>query len=512
MTSSNEPFESLSRIRNKSLQSKVMSAEEAAELIPAGSTVGMSGFTGSGYPKRIPAALAKRIRALNDSGTKFKINVWTGASTAPELDGVLAEVDGINMRLPYQSDPICRKKINSGEMSYMDIHLSHVAQQAWFGFLGKPNIAVIEVTAINEDGTLVPAGSVGNNKTWIDQADHVILEVNYALNEKLDGMHDIYYGTAIPPNRKPIMLTKPDQRIGVPHYICPPEKIIGIVETNDFDRVNNFSEPNDVAKAIAGHILKFFDEEVAKGRFPKNLLPLQSGVGDVSNAVIAGLQHGHFENLTSYTEVIQDGMLELIKSGKMTSVSATALSLSPSGLKEFNDNIDFYRERIILRTQEISNHPELIRRLGVIAINGMIEADIYGNVNSTHIMGSGMMNGIGGSGDFTRNSFVSIFVRPSIAKDGAISAIVPMVSHHDHTEHDTQIIVTEQGLADLRGLNPSQRAALIIEKCAHPDYKEQLWDYFNRAKAQDRPRHTPHILSEALSWHDNYEKKGTMKK
>lgn len=483
MTSSNEPFESLSRIRNKSLQSKVMSAEEAAELIPAGSTVGMSGFTGSGYPKRIPAALAKRIRALNDSGTKFKINVWTGASTAPELDGVLAEVDGINMRLPYQSDPICRKKINSGEMSYMDIHLSHVAQQAWFGFLGKLNIAVIEVTAINEDGTLVPAGSVGNNKTWIDQADHVILEVNYALNEKLDGMHDIYYGTAIPPNRKPIMLTKPDQRIGVPHYICPPEKIIGIVETNDFDRVNNFSEPNDVAKAIAGHILKFFDEEVAKGRFPKNLLPLQSGVGDVSNAVIAGLQHGHFENLTSYTEVIQDGMLELIKSGKMTSVSATALSLSPSGLKEFNDNIDFYRERIILRTQEISNHPELIRRLGVIAINGMIEADIYGNVNSTHIMGSGMMNGIGGSGDFTRNSFVSIFVRPSIAKDGAISAIVPMVSHHDHTEHDTQIIVTEQGLADLRGLNPSQRAALIIEKCAHPDYKEQLWDYFNRAKA-----------------------------
>lgn len=512
MTSSNEPFESLSRIRNKSLQSKVMSAEEAAELIPAGSTVGMSGFTGSGYPKRIPAALAKRIRALNDSGTKFKINVWTGASTAPELDGVLAEVDGINMRLPYQSDPICRKKINSGEMSYMDIHLSHVAQQAWFGFLGKLNIAVIEVTAINEDGTLVPAGSVGNNKTWIDQADHVILEVNYALNEKLDGMHDIYYGTAIPPNRKPIMLTKPDQRIGVPHYICPPEKIIGIVETNDFDRVNNFSEPNDVAKAIAGHILKFFDEEVAKGRFPKNLLPLQSGVGDVSNAVIAGLQHGHFENLTSYTEVIQDGMLELIKSGKMTSVSATALSLSPSGLKEFNDNIDFYRERIILRTQEISNHPELIRRLGVIAINGMIEADIYGNVNSTHIMGSGMMNGIGGSGDFTRNSFVSIFVRPSIAKDGAISAIVPMVSHHDHTEHDTQIIVTEQGLADLRGLNPSQRAALIIEKCAHPDYKEQLWDYFNRAKAQDRPRHIPHILSEALSWHDNYEKKGTMKK
>ena len=179
-------------------------------------------------------------------------------------------------------------------------------------------------------------------------------------------------------------------------------------------------------------------------------------------------------------------------------------------LDELNENIDFYREKIILRQQDISNHPEIVRRLGIIAMNGLIEADIYGNVNSTHIMGSRIMNGIGGSGDFARNGSLSIFMTPSVAKGGNISAIVPMVSHVDHTEHDVKIIVTEQGLADLRGLSPRQRAKVVIENCAHPMYKDRLTDYYERACASKRGLHTPHILNEALSWHDNYETKGKM--
>ncbi|NEN74833.1 acetyl-CoA hydrolase/transferase family protein [Pelistega sp. NLN82] len=502
-------FQSLSRIKCKELHSKLMTPEAAAALIPPGATLGMSGFTGSGYPKRIPGALAERIRAAHAKGEAFKIKLLTGASTAPELDGVLAEVDGIELRMPFQGDPVCRKKINAGDINYIDIHLSHVTQQVQAGYYGKLDIAVIEVVGIREDGSLIPSASVGNNKTWIEQADKVLIEVNYALSEKLEGMHDIA-GTPLPPHREPILIHKTDDRIGDPYYHCPADKIIGIVETNDRDRVNSFSEPDEVAKKIASHILNFLKKEVEKGILPPNLLPLQSGVGDVSNAVISGLEHGEFENLTAYTEVIQDGMLGLIKSGKLTKVSATALSLSPEAVDDLNENIDFYRERIILRPQEISNHPEVIRRLGTIAINGMLEADIYGNVNSTHVMGSSMMNGIGGSGDFARNSFLSFFVRPSVAKDGDISGIVPMVSHVDQTEHDVQIIVTEQGLADLRGLAPRQRAKAIIENCAHPDYKEKLWDYFNRAQ-ESGAQHTPHILSEALSWHDKYLKTGSMK-
>ena len=87
----------------------------------------------------------------------------------------------------------------------------------------------------------------------------------------------------------------------------------------------------------------------------------------------------------------------------------------------------------------------------------MIEADIYGNVNSTHIMGSSIQNGIGGSGDFARNAYISMFLSPSTAKSGAISCIVPMVSHVDHTEHDVHVIVTEQGAR--RPARPARRGA-----------------------------------------------------
>ncbi len=499
-----------SRIHNAAMRSKIMSAEEAAALIPSGVNVGMSGFTGAGYPKEVPAALAKRIMDANLSGKKFKIGVWTGASTAPELDGALAMVDGVEMRLPYQSDPTCRKRINAGEMEYIDIHLSHVAQFVWFGFLGKLDVAVVEVAGIREDGSLIPSSSVGNNKTWIDQAEHIILEVNSWQNPALEGMHDIYYGTNLPPHRQPIPLVRPSDRIGDPYLRCDPNKVIAIVETNTSDRNSAFATPDDSSRKIAGHIVEFLQHEVKKGRLPKDLLPLQSGVGNIANAVMAELNRGPFENLTAYTEVLQDGMLDMIKSGKLTCASATAFSLSPAALIELNADLERYRDSIILRPQEISNHPEIIRRLGVIAMNGMIEADIYGNVNSTHVMGSKIMNGIGGSGDFARNAYLSIFMTPSQAKGGEISCIVPMVSHTDHTEHDVQVLVTEQGLADLRGLSPKQRAKVVIENCAHPHFRPALTDYYKRALDQSPGKQTPHLLDEVFNWHMRYLKDGQM--
>ena len=147
---------------------------------------------------------------------------------------------------------------------------------------------------------------------------------------------------------------------------------------------------------------------------PKNLLPIQSGVGNVANAVTAGFVHSDFRDLTVYTEVIQDGMLDLIDAGKLSFASGTAFSPSPEGMARFFKDIDKYKKYMILRPQEISNSAEVIRRLGVIAMNTAIEVDIYGNVNSTHIAGTQMMNGIGGSGDFARNAYLTIFYTPSI--------------------------------------------------------------------------------------------------
>ncbi|MDZ5454457.1 acetyl-CoA hydrolase/transferase family protein [Labrys sp. ZIDIC5] len=489
-----------------------MSAEAAARFIASGNTIGMSGFTGSGYPKAVPLALAARIEAEHTAGTPFRVRVWTGASTGPELDGALAKADGIEFRLPYNSDPIAREMINRGEMEYFDMHLSQVAPMAWQGFLGALDVAVIEIAGIRPDGALIPSSSVGNNKTWLDRANRVILEVNSWQNAALEGMHDIYYGTALPPHRVPIPLVRADDRIGEPYLRCDPQKIVAIVETSAPDRNLPFAPPDDVAHAIAGHLLEFLRHEVAKARLPASLLPIQSGVGNVANAVLGGLLDGPFENMTAYTEVIQDGMLDLLAAGKLRVASATAFSLSPEAAVRLNAAMTDFRDKMVLRPQEISNHPELIRRLGCLAMNGLIEADIYGNVNSTHIMGSRIQNGIGGSGDFARNAYISIFMTPSTAKGGKISAIVPQASHVDHIAQDVQVIVTEQGLADLRGLSPKQRAKVIIENCAHPDYKAGLWDYFRRARDHSYGQQSPSLPGEALSWHQRFIDTGSMRR
>ncbi len=489
-----------SRIHNAALRSKIMSADEAAALIRPGDNVGMSGFTGSGHPKEVPQALARRITAAANRGESFRIGLLTGASTAPELDGALFKANGVSMRLPYQSDPDGRNRINSGDAYYIDAHLSEVAQNTVWGHYGKLDVAVIEIVAILEDGRLVPSTSVGNNPTFLDMADRVILEVNAGLNAKLEGMHDIY-SVAQPPNRQPIPIMKASDRIGEPYMRVDPAKVVAVVETNCPDRDTQFSAPDENSRLIAGHILEFLGYEVKKGRTPATLLPLQSGVGNVANAVMAGLNDGPYENLTACTEVLQDGMLDMIRSGKLVCASATAVSLSKAALADFNANLDTYRKRIILRPQEISNNPEIVRRLGIITMNGMLEADIYGNVNSTHVLGSKMMNGLGGSGDFTRNAYLSIFMTPSLAKNGALSCIVPMVAHVDHTEPDVMVLVTEHGLADLRGLAPRQRARLVIEKCADPKFRPALKDYLERAEKAGVGMQTPHLLGEAYDWH-----------
>ena len=504
------PAMSLDRILDPRLQARVVSAEAAAALIQPGETVAMSGFTGSGYPKAVPVALAQRIEAAHQQGQAFQIKLMTGASTAPELDGALAKADGIALRMPFQTDPDARNRINAGKLDYIDIHLSHVAQHVWFGFYGEIDTAVVEVTAIQADGSLVPSTSVGNNKTWLDLAKKVIVEVNEWQPADIAGMHDIYYGTALPPHRKPIPLVHGDDRIGQTTLRCDPDKIAAVVRTNGPDRNSPFSPADETSQRIAGHLIEFLRHEVAKGRLPANLLPLQSGVGNIPNAVLAGLASSGFRELEAFTEVIQDGMLELLKSGVLRYASCTGFALSPAANEAFKRDIAFYRERIVMRTQEISNHPELVRRLGCIGMNGMIEVDLYGNVNSTHVMGSRIMNGIGGSGDFTRNGFLSAFLSPSTAKNGTISAIVPMVSHVDHTEHDVSVIVTEQGLADLRGLTPKQRARQLIDHCVHPDYRAQLEDYFDRASRDSYGKHTPHLLPEALSWHQRWLDTGSM--
>lgn len=498
------------RIRNKNLLNKVVSAEEAADLIKNGMNVGTSGFTPAGYPKAVPLALAKKIK---ETGEQIKINLLTGASVGDELDGALARAGAVNKRLPYQTSNDMRNSLNTpGGVEYQDLHLSHLAQEVRYGFFGDLDLAIVEAAAITEDGHIIPTTSLGNAPTFVKMAKKVIVEINTSQPLALEGMHDVYIPKD-PPNREPLPLVKPDQRIGTPYIVCGPGKIAAIVITDIGDNVRPLAPLDDESRAMARNIIGFFKNEIKAGRLPKNLLPLQSGVGSVANAVLAGLVESDLEDLAFYSEVIQDAAFDCIDAGKFRVCSGTSLTPSATGLKRFYEKIDHYKKYIILRPQEISNNGEIARRLGVISMNTAVEVDIFGHVNSTHIMGSRMMNGIGGSGDFTRNAYISIFMTASTAKHGDISSIVPMCSHIDHTEHDVKVIVTELGVADLRNKSPRERALEIINNCAHPDYKPMLLEYYERALKilPKNQLHTPQIMKEALSWHQRFIETGSMK-
>lgn len=492
---------------------KVMSAEAATDFIQNGDNLGVSGFTPSGYPKAVPLALSERYK-----GTDFKVNVWTGASVGPEIDQAMVEAGIMDRRLPYQTNGTLRKAINEGKVKYADIHLSHMAQMVRYGFMANRkgvDVAIVEVCKIKDLGDgkvgLIPTTSMGNSSSYVAGAKKVIVEVNTSQPAGLEGMHDSYVPLD-PPNRQPIPITKPEDRIGTTYIPCELDKIVAVVPCDITDKVRPLGEIDEDAKHMGENLVAFFKKEVAEGRLPKNLLPLQSGVGSVANAVINGLVNSDFEDLTVYTEVIQDGMFDLIDAGKLRVASGTALTPSPECQKKFYENLDHYKPYLILRPQEISNSPEVARRIGVIAMNTAIEVDIYGNVNSTHICGTKLMNGVGGSGDFARNGYLTVFFTNSLAKGGKISSVVPFCSHIDHATLDVDVIVSERGVADLRGLTPKEKAPIIIDQIANPKYQPLLLDYFHRACEACGNSQTPHLLDEAFDFHNRFNKTGSMEK
>ena len=494
----------LDRIRFQSYKDKVITAQEAALFFKDKMTIGTSGFTKAGDSKAVLPAFAERAKFET-----IGITLITGASLGQTTDTDLANNNALYKRMPFQSDASLRQKINEGEIFYIDQHLSETAELLENKHLPKIDIAVIEATYIDENGNVIPTTSVGNSPTFAHLADKIIIEINTSIPFEFKGIHDVYISNQYP-NRKVLNITATDDRIGQDYITIDPKKVIGIVFTEILDSPAQPTAIDAKTAAIAGHLLSFFENEIKEGRLTNSLMPLQAGIGKVANAVMSGFAKSNFENLVMYSEVLQDSTFELIDSGKMNFASASSITVSENCYKKLLQNFGFYKNKIILRPQTISNSAEVIRRLGVIAINTAIEFDIYGNVNSTHISGTKMMNGIGGSGDFARNAYLSIFVTQSSSKEGnAISHVLPMVSHVDHTEHDVDILITEQGVADLRGLAPRERAKVIIANCVHPEYKDELTDYFNRACL--RGGHTPHLLEEAFKLSLRFMETGSMK-
>jgi acetyl-CoA hydrolase len=517
------------RVRRPALFSKLATAKDLAPLFKNDDYIGWSGFTGVGYPKTVPTAIADHVEANNlqaDPSTKKKFNLFVGASVGPEVEDRWASMDMIARRYPHQVGKEVSKGINAGRIEFADKHLSMFPQDLTYGYYSlkkkhgdptKPlDWAIVEATAITEEGHIIPGASVGATPEILQSAEKIIIEVNTRI-PNLEGLHDIVHSFT-PPNRQPYLVTHPSDRIGTTSIPIDTDRVVAIVESDKPDNTGTNAPENDESRAIARHLIQFLADEVSAGRLPKSLLPLQSGIGNVANSIIGGLADGPFEKVQVWTEVLQDTFLRFFDSGKLDFATATSIRFSPDGFDKFYANWANYKDRLLLRSQQVANSPEIIRRLGVIAMNTPLEVDIYGHANSTNALGSRMLNGLGGSADFLRNAKLSIMhtpsSRPTKTDPTGISCIVPFASHIDQTEHDLDVVVTEQGLADLRGLSPRERAPVIIEKCAHPDYKDILHEYYERSLHECLKRgagHEPHMLRNAFKFHTNFLEHGTMK-
>lgn len=490
-----------------------ITAAEAAAFIQNGDSIGLSGFTPAGVPKCVPAEIAKKAEAEHAEGKEFKINILTGASTGQSCDGMLANAQAIKFRAPYTTNKDFRTHVNNNEISYSDLNLSNMATQIRQGYLGEVDWAIIEACEVEAAGNnkariyLTAAGGISPTVCRLAKKG-IIIELNAFHSKQCMGIHDVYE-IEDHPFRKPIMITKANDRIGTPYVEVDADRIKGVIECNVPDEARAFKDPDPITTQIGMNVADFLLANMKCGKIPPTFLNLQSGVGSGANAVLGALgQCPDIPNFSIYTEVLQDAPVQLMRDGRVVSASACSLTVTNECLQGIYKDMDFFKDKLVLRPSEISNCPEVIARIGVCSLNTAIEADIYGHVNSTKICGTKMMNGIGGSADFTNNAYLSIFTCGSTTKGGCISSIVPFCSHIDHTSHFVDAVITEYGVADLRGKCAMEKAEAIIQ-VAHPDYRPILMDYMKYAAKYGG--HTHHCLSAAFAMHDTLMRKGDMR-
>jgi len=482
-----------------SLKNRIASAANASEAIMDGMTVAMSGYAMAGYPKAIPEEL---VRHKNE-GKNLAINLITGANV-PWLDELLGAAEMIKGRVPMCASKVLSSQVNSNKVRYIEQQMCRMPRLLRSRVLGNIDVVVVEALAVTEEG-LIPTTSAGFISYLLEAANEIIVEINSAQPEILLGMHDIYIPKP-PPDTEPIPLTSCRDRIGLTFIPFDISKIKYIVET---DIPENEVQPTTYpleSRKTAENLFSFLEKEYrtkSGGLIP----PIQLGFGNIADAVADLLQTSEFTNLQFFCGGISENILKLLQSGKATGISTGGIPMNEN-VGKLLEQIPDVREKLILRNGDMINNAEIIGRLGIIALTTGIETDIFGNVNSSHIGGNNVVNGIGGGANFAQNAGLSVLLISSLSKCGAISNIVPMVSHLDICEHDIDVVITENGYADIRGLDDIQRAEAIISNCAAVDYKHHLLDYLQASKKLGG--HHPQNPQMAFAWYTRLKETGAM--
>jgi succinyl-CoA:acetate CoA-transferase len=284
----------------------------------------VSGFGSVGYPKEVPLALARSDRDLS-------LTLVSGGSVGKEIDVELVEADAIDRRFPYQARSPIREAVNDGRIEFHDRNISTLGDEVQYGALADADIVIVEALAAGEDW-LVPSTSIGHTPAYVDGADALIVEVNRAQPLELRQLHDVYHpGT--PPNREPVPLESPVDRIGDEFVHFDSEQLVAVVETDRRDQPYTFRTPTETDLRIAGNLRDFLETEVRGSPLFEESVRLQFGVGSLGNALMSALGDAEFgdRDLIYYGEVVQDGLLDLLDDGQLRAASATSLALSADG-------------------------------------------------------------------------------------------------------------------------------------------------------------------------------------
>jgi len=473
-----------------SLRNIIVDPKDVIEHIPKSGVLAFGGMAGTALTKEIPSAISH----LNGD---FSLTVLTGGTTTVQFEEELASVQ-INRRYPVASGRLSREKANSGSLHVCEFWLSEYSRLIRSGGIPQArhvDVAFIESTGITEDG-IIPSLSVDAMPAMVEAADKVVVEINLS-KPVLYGLHDIL----LPTGDQPVLIYDVLDRVGRPVVKCPMEKIAAVVVTDKPESgAGAYGSVSESELAIAENIYDLLQSEVGGKSIIQNYT-LQPGAGPLASALLERLD---FMGLRVWCEAITVDWVSSIGS-KVRAISASciySLKGQEGILQEVYDDINSVKKNLVLRPYEITNRAELISRMNLISIQQAIEVDIYGNANITHI-GGDIYNGVGGSGDFTRNASLTILALPSTTSDRRISRIVPICSHVDIPEHDVDFLVTDNGWADLRGLSPRERASIIIEKCASYRFKDMLDTYFERACKNGG--HEPVSWRDALAFREAME-------
>jgi len=485
-----------SRIKDVDLLDKVMDAEDAVKKFVAGSkAIAISGMTGTGYPKVVPRAMSEYVER---TGEKFDVVVYGAGTVGVDLEEYLSRI-GIRRRFPIgASAEVTRKLVNSREFEAYDMWLTEYSRWLRDDVLTRRfsgiDIAIVEATGVTEEG-LVLGTSVDASPVFIEKARGVIVELSLVKPYML-GLHDIY----VPKINEVIPVRSVLDRIGDRVVKIPKSKVMAVVPSTIDDQRGAYSPGGDIDRRVVENIVDFLSKEASEDpNLRTDYVTLQPAAGPIAS-LLADRIHEIGFSLSIWGEIASVRWLKTL-SGNVKAISGSAIYTLPGDERlreEFYENIDEFKDRVVLRPQAISNSPEIISRFYHINVQQAIEVDVYGQVNITYI-GDRFIVGVGGSGDHAKASYITIVALPSITGSG-LPRVVPLVYHVDLVDHDVDIIVTDQGWADLRGLSPLEKARAIIEECAHPSYKDMLWDYLETVVK--KTGHRPVDLRKAVEFRE----------